>query len=332
MRRVGGLNPLIAPSSSTYIVQVPDASLANAQALSALATGILKSTTATGVVSIATAGTDYVAPGGVAGGQTIKGDTAASGNLTLQGTANATPGTVIVNGPAFQVSNTANTATDHAYAEAKVNSTSAGDPHFRYTIPSGTSWYTGVDNSDSDKWELGTGTAVGTNPLLSVTTTGLVGIGTVAQAALLEVLTATDTSTGAPTSFDNRYVTIGPNGGASGGALFFGYTAASNTATIGSLTPGVAWRNLQIQPGGGTLSLGTVGNTTINLGKAGGSLGFFGAAAIAQYNTTGTAAGFTAGAGTGVTDQSTFTGNTGATAYRISDIVRGLKLYGLFAS
>ena len=52
-----------APLDSTYIVQVPSGDLTNEQALSALATGILKNTTTTGVLSIATAGTDYYAPG-----------------------------------------------------------------------------------------------------------------------------------------------------------------------------------------------------------------------------------------------------------------------------
>lgn len=55
-------------------------------------------------------------------------------------------------------------------------------------------------------------------------------------------------------------------------------------------------------------------------------------AGSAQQSTTGTATGFTAGGGTTVTDASTFTGGTGATAYRISDIVRALKAVGILAS
>lgn len=51
-----------APANATYITQIPNATLTNEQALSLLTTGIMKSTTATGVVSIAAAGTDYVAP------------------------------------------------------------------------------------------------------------------------------------------------------------------------------------------------------------------------------------------------------------------------------
>jgi len=51
-----------APVGATYIVQTPDATLTNEQALSALATGLLKNTTATGVLSIAAEGTDYFNP------------------------------------------------------------------------------------------------------------------------------------------------------------------------------------------------------------------------------------------------------------------------------
>jgi hypothetical protein len=61
-------------------------------------------------------------------------------------------------------------------------------------------------------------------------------------------------------------------------------------------------------------------------------LGVFNTTPVAQYATTGTSTGFTAGAGTTATHLSTFTGNTGATAYTVGDIVRALKLYGLVAA
>lgn len=64
-----------APTGATYITQTPDAGLSAEQALSTLATGLLKNTTATGVLSIGAAGTDYVAPGGALG-------TPSSGTLT----------------------------------------------------------------------------------------------------------------------------------------------------------------------------------------------------------------------------------------------------------
>lgn len=53
-----------APTDATYITQTPSGSLSAEQALSALATGILKNTTTTGVLSIAACGTDYYCPGG----------------------------------------------------------------------------------------------------------------------------------------------------------------------------------------------------------------------------------------------------------------------------
>lgn len=53
-----------APTNAKYIVQQADATLTAEQALGALATGLLKNTTVTGVLSIAVEGTDYYAPGG----------------------------------------------------------------------------------------------------------------------------------------------------------------------------------------------------------------------------------------------------------------------------
>ena len=64
-----------APATATYITQIAESGLSAEQALAALATGILKNTTTTGVLSIAAAGTDYVAPGGALG-------TPSSGTLT----------------------------------------------------------------------------------------------------------------------------------------------------------------------------------------------------------------------------------------------------------
>lgn len=53
-----------APTSATYITQTANGTLSNEQALGSLATGIVKNTTTTGVLSIAASGTDYVAPAG----------------------------------------------------------------------------------------------------------------------------------------------------------------------------------------------------------------------------------------------------------------------------
>jgi len=74
--------------------------------------------------------------------------------------------------------------------------------------------------------------------------------------------------------------------------------------------------------------------TVISIGANGsaGLLGFYGVTPVVKQSGTGETTGFTAGAGTGVNDDSTFSGNVGATAYRINDIVKALKNYGLLAS
>jgi len=70
----------------------------------------------------------------------------------------------------------------------------------------------------------------------------------------------------------------------------------------------------------------------LQLVASGGRLGFYGTTAIVKPAGTGETVGFTAGAGTAVLDDSTFTGNVGATAYRISDVVKALKNLGLMTA
>lgn len=79
-----------APDTSTFITQTPDAALSGEQALSTLATGLLKNTTSTGVLSIATAGTDYLAPAAI--GVTLQ---AYDADLTSWAAKTAPSGTVV---------------------------------------------------------------------------------------------------------------------------------------------------------------------------------------------------------------------------------------------
>lgn len=78
------------------------------------------------------------------------------------------------------------------------------------------------------------------------------------------------------------------------------------------------------------ISLATGTGTKIGTGTTQ-KLGIWNATPIAQPSSTGETNGFTGGAGTAVRDDSTFTGNVGSTAYRISDIVKHLKNIGLIA-
>lgn len=62
--RIGGPSSTLAASDATYITQTPNVELANEQALDSLSTGLLRNTAGTGVLTIATQGTHYYAPGG----------------------------------------------------------------------------------------------------------------------------------------------------------------------------------------------------------------------------------------------------------------------------
>ncbi len=82
----------------------------------------------------------------------------------------------------------------------------------------------------------------------------------------------------------------------------------------------------------GTQKAGTGTLRGINFGLSGNSIGFYGTTPVAQPSATGETTGFTAGTGTAANDDSTFTGNVGSTAYRISDVVKHLKNLGLIAA
>lgn len=96
-------------------------------------------------------------------------------------------------------------------------------------------------------------------------------------------------------------------------------TTTLSAATIGTLT--VTTSIISNTSGG--VKIGTATNQ---------KLGFYNKAPVAQQATTGTTTGFTAGAGTAVLSDSTFTGNSGTKAYTVGDIVLALKNLGLLAA
>ena len=118
---------------------------------------------------------------------------------------------------------------------------------------------------------------------------------------------------------------------AAGRALVDDATAAAQRTTLGVGTgDSPTFAGLTISDTG-NIVLATGTGTKIGT-AAGQKLGFFNAAPVIQQAGTGETVGFTAGGGTTVTDASTFTGNVGATAYRLSDVVKALKNLGILAS
>jgi hypothetical protein len=83
-----------APTTSSYILQAADPALPNAQALAALATGLLTVATGTGVLGTAAAGTDYLAPTGSGAGLTnLNAASLATGTAPPARLGTGTPGT-----------------------------------------------------------------------------------------------------------------------------------------------------------------------------------------------------------------------------------------------
>ena len=85
--------------------------------------------------------------------------------------------------------------------------------------------------------------------------------------------------------------------------------------------------DLSIEDAGNIVLFGTTG-TKIGTATTQ-KLGFWNVTPVVQPSGTGETVGFVAGAGTSVLDDSTFTGNVGSTAYRVSDIVKALKNIGV---
>lgn len=133
-----------------------------------------------------------------------------------------------------------------------------------------------------------------------------------------------------------------------------GLSLSGTVTSSGSLTLG-GTLDLSAPPaiGGGTPAAGTfstlTANTSLTMADAANiivnattgtkigtattqKLAFYNSTPVAQPATTGTVTGFTAGSGTAAKDDSTYTGNTGATAYTVGDIVKALKDLGLLAA
>lgn len=99
---------------------------------------------------------------------------------------------------------------------------------------------------------------------------------------------------------------------------------------VGQTITGPAGASLTISSGAVSETLAVATPTYGNIIEIQGpNMAFFRSTPVGQPSSTGETSGVTAGAGTNITDEATFTGGVGSTAYTISDIVKHLKNLGL---
>lgn len=185
-------------------------------------------------------------------------------------------------------------------------------------------------------WRVGTG--VGATAFTSFSSSGQVTIGGGAFTTRLRVIDTTATTNAVVNTATLDEESTGTVAASFGGGLLM---ALESDTTAAQSAARLRWywntaTNASRKAYALLSAFDTAERDVIGWGANGtvGLLGFYGisTAPVVQYATTGTTTGFTAGAGTPVLSDSTFTGNTGATAYTIGDVVRAMKLVGLIAA
>ena len=86
---------------------------------------------------------------------------------------------------------------------------------------------------------------------------GNLGVGNTTPASKVDISTASDTTSGQPGSWDSKFFTVGVGGSSTASNVFISYNSTNNVGFMGALSPGVAWRNLCINVGGGNIGIGT---------------------------------------------------------------------------
>lgn len=104
--------------------------------------------------------------------------TDSSGVMTVAGSGNVFKHSKSSTTNVQLVAENTDTSSGGALYRAIVDSGSTGDPYALFTVQGGSSWYAGIDNSDSDKFKIGVGTSVGASDVVYITTGGLFGVGT----------------------------------------------------------------------------------------------------------------------------------------------------------
>jgi hypothetical protein len=87
-----------------------------------------------------------------------------------------------------------NTTSTNDIAGITIQQSGTGDAVLQYLLTGVQRWVTGIDNSDSDKFKIASSIDLDTNARLTITNTGLVGIGTTSPTDTLDVFSSVNNS------------------------------------------------------------------------------------------------------------------------------------------
>ena len=169
----------------------------------------------------------------------------------------------------LKAENTSNTANSSARLIASVAGGSAADPVTLYDVAGAANWVTGIDNSDSDKFKISSGAALGTNDRLTIDAsgdvtmggtvtvgalggTGVVGATQLASNAVTTAKVADDSITSAKAG-DMLPALLGRQGGSASAWL----TSGTNNYTS-SITPRIQFGSVAV-----SLSASPTGSTNV---------------------------------------------------------------------
>lgn len=92
---------------------------------------------------------------------------------------------------------------------------------------------------------------------IDIAADGRVGVGTASPSGKVHVMVTSETNSGSVTAWTDKYLVIGTASSSTSPGLGFGLNAGNNTGIVQALSPNVAFNNLALQPGGGSVGIGT---------------------------------------------------------------------------
>ncbi|HEY4641040.1 MAG TPA: hypothetical protein VII75_06820 [Thermoanaerobaculia bacterium] len=92
---------------------------------------------------------------------------------------------------------------------------------------------------------------------IDIAADGTVGFGTASPSGKVHILTTSETNAGSVTAWTDKYVVVGTASTSTSPGLGFALNASNNAGIIQALTPNTGFNNLALQPGGGSVGIGT---------------------------------------------------------------------------